>query len=98
METLHTYRKRINDDIVFVNIYSSEVEELTEDVQKSLGNWKTGSSPLKMDVFGLIEATARDKARTELTGRGFSTSPKYLNPVKDFYSDLIKDELIRRLI
>lgn len=94
METLHTYRKRINDDIVFISIYSSEVEELTAEVQKDLEYWKASN---QMDVFGLIEVTARNKARTELDEQGISTSPKYLRPVTKFYSDLIKDELIRRL-
>ena len=94
MEILHTYRKKINEDSVFVSIYSSEVEELTAEVQESLDSWKGR----KMDVFGLIEVTAREKARTELDGQGLSTSPKYLKPVKTFYSDLIKDELIKRLV
>ena len=97
METLYTYRKRINDDNVFTSIYSSEVEELTTEVQESLKYWETSNRSLKMDVFGLIEATARKKARTELVERGLSTSPKYFKPVIAFYSDLIKDELIRRL-
>ena len=97
METLHTYRKRINDDSVFVSIYSSEVEELTTEVQKDLEYWKASNRSLKMDVFGFIEVTARNKARTELDEQGISTSPKYLRPVAKFYSDLIKDELIRRL-
>ena len=98
METLHTYRKRINDDSVFVSIYSSEVEELTTEIQESLESWKASNRSLKMGVFGLIEVTARKKARTELAGQGLSTSPKYLKPVNTFYSDLIKDELIRRLV
>ena len=97
MQRLHTYRKRINDDSVFISIYSSEVEELTTKVQESLEYWKASNRSLKMDVFGLIEVTARKKARTELDGQGISTSPKYFRSVKDFYSDLIKDELIRRL-
>ena len=98
METLHTYRKRINDDSVFVSIYSSEVEELTTEVQKDLEYWRASNRSLKMDVFGLIEVTARKKARKELDKQGLSTSPKYFKPVKAFYSELIKDELIRRLV
>lgn len=97
METLHTYRKRINDDSVFVRIYSSEVEELTTEVQESLERQERfGGS--KIGVFGNIEAVARKEARNELSSQSLSTSPKYLKPVAKFYSDLIKDELIRRLV
>lgn len=94
MTTLYTYRKQINDDSVFVSIYSSEVEELATAVQGSLKNQMLKS---KLGVLGLVEVEARDIAREELAKQGLSTSPKYHKPITEFYSGLIKDELLRRV-
>lgn len=94
MTTLYTYGKQINDDSVFVSIYSEEVEELATAVQDSLEN-QIGQS--RLGVLGMVEVEARDIAREELARQGFSTSPKYHKPITEFYSGLIKDELLRRV-
>lgn len=97
METLYTYRKQINNDSVFISIYSSEIEELTTNVQESLKYQTAKYGYTKLGVLGLVEVEARDKAREELASQELSTSPKYHKPVTEFYSGLIKDELLRRV-
>lgn len=98
MEKLYTFRKMINDDEVVVNVSSSEIEELATRVQESLEYWKSSDRLLKMDVLGLIEVEARKKARAEMDKQGLSVLYIYFTPLKAFYTDLIKDELLRRLV
>lgn len=98
MEKIYTFKKMINDDEVVVNVSSSEIEELTTRVQESLEYWKSSDRLLKMDVLGLIEVEARKKARAEMDKQGLSVLYIYFTPLKAFYTDLIKDELLRRLV
>jgi len=98
MGKLYSYRVRIDNDNVTIYMRSSEIEELATRVQDSLDYWRESDALLKMDVFGLIEATARKKARAEIEEQGLNTSPSYFKTLKDFYANLIKDELLRRLV
>ena len=91
MENLYMYRKTINEDSVFVQVQSSEVEKIATEVQESL-------KLCTLNVLGLVEVASRDKAREELIKQGLSTSPKYTKPITAFYSGLIKDELLTRLV
>lgn len=97
MAMLYTYRKQINNDSVFVYIHSEEVEELATNVQESIKYQIGKYGYKKIGVLGLAEVEARDKAREELASQGLSTSPKYHKPITEFYSGLIKDELLRRV-
>ena len=97
MEKTYTFKKMINDIEVIANVSSSEIEELATRVFESLEYWRSGDSLIKMDVFGLIEATARKKARAEMDKQGLGVLYIYFTPLKAFYTDLIKDELLRRI-
>lgn len=97
MAMLYTYRKQINSDSVFVYIHSEEVEELATNVQESIKYQIEKYGYTKLGILGLTEVEARNKASEELTEQGLCTAPKYHKPVTEFYSGLIKDELLRRL-
>lgn len=97
MATIYMYRDKINDDRVFISIYSDEVEELATNVQESLKYQTAKYGYVKLSVLGLVEVEARNKASEELAEQGLCRAPKYHKPVTEFYSGLIKDELLRRL-